>query len=150
MNKKINSGQSIFEVIIALAIITLILVSLVALAGISIRNSTFSRNRTNSTRVNQETLEWLRGERDTSWAEFTAKAATGTWCLPSLSWTDAQIGTCGQDQGSYVAGTIFRREITFSSISQTSIQVLVRVYWTDSQGEHETRATTNFTNWKNQ
>jgi len=149
MFRRRASGQSIFEVVVALAIITLILVSLVALAGISIRNSTFSRNRTSSTRINQETLEWLRGERDNDWIAFSAKAATGTWCLPSLNWAEAQIGACGSDAGSYV-NTVFRRELIFSSISATNIQVLVRVYWTDSQGEHETRATTNFTNWKNQ
>lgn len=145
-----QDGQSMFEVVVALAIMTLILVALVALAGISIRNSTFSKNRTSSTRINQETLEWLRGERDNGWPAFSQRASSGTWCLPDLSWAQAQIGTCGSDAASYVLGGVFRREIIFSSVSATNIEVLVRVYWTDSQGQHETRATTNLTNWKNQ
>ncbi|MEK7497937.1 MAG: hypothetical protein AAB656_03390 [Patescibacteria group bacterium] len=145
-----KKGQSMFEVVVALAIMTLILVALVSLAGISIRNSTFSKNRTSSTRINQETMEWLRGERDSGWAAFSQKALSGTWCLPALSWAQAQIGTCGTDSGAYIPGELFRREVVFSSVSATNIEVLVRVYWTDSQGQHETRATTNLTNWKNQ
>lgn len=147
LRKKLTSGQSLFEVVIALGVITIILVSLVILAALSISNATFSKNKTTATRLSQETLEWLRSERDSSWAVFANHAATPIWCMPTLSWSANFAGACAQ--GTTITGTILSRELTFSSLDPDTIQVVVRLFWTDSQGSHESRTTTNFTNWRN-
>lgn len=147
IKKRLSSGQSLFEVVIALGVITIILVSLIILAALSISNATFSKNRTLATRLSQETLEWLRTERDASWSAFVNHAATPIWCMPTLSWSANFAGPCAQ--GSTVTDTILSRELTFSTIDVDTIQVVVRLFWADSQGSHESRTTTNFTNWRN-
>lgn len=144
---KLQSGQSLFEVVIALGVITIILVSLIILAALSINNATFSKNRSLATRLSQETVEWLRVERDTSWNAFANHAATPLWCMPTLSWTAGGAGSCSSS--SVISGTILSRELAFSSIDANTIQVTVRLFWTDAQGGHESRTTTNFTNWRN-
>lgn len=144
---KLSSGQSLFEVVIALGVITIILVSLVILAALSISNATFSKNKTLATRLSQETLEWLRTERDTSWDTFVSHAATPTWCLTTLSWNSGFAGPCGV--ASTVNGTILSREVNFSIVDSNTVQVVVLLYWNDSQGSHESRTTTTFTNWRN-
>lgn len=144
-----NKGQSLFEVVIALAVITIILVSLVTLATLSIRNTSYSANRTLATRLTQQTIEWLRGERDADWNAFVSHTSIPIWCLSSLAWDPSFQGNCGSTNGSRVAGTIQKREVYFTS-GVNSVQALVRVYWADAQGDHESRTSTDFTNWRSQ
>ena len=146
---KNESGQSLFEIILALAITTLITVALVALTATSIRNTTFSKNKTLASRYSQEATEWLRGERDADFSAFETRALTPLYCFPSLSWSAASIGACSS--GQEIANTPFRREISFSSSlvnGKTLIQASVRVYWSDAQGLHEVRSVTNFSDWR--
>ncbi len=142
-------GQSLFEIMLALAISTLIVIALVALTSNAIRNSTFSKNKSLATRYSQEATEWLRGERDADFDAFKIRALTPLYCLPSLSWAEASIGACAA--GQEISGTIFKREISFSISSiggKTIIQAAINVHWTDSQGLHEVRSVTNFSDWR--
>jgi Tfp pilus assembly protein PilV len=144
-----EKGQSLFEVVMALALATIIVVGIVALAANSIRNADYSRDKTLATKYSEETIEWLRGERDADFAIFVNRAATQLWCLPSLSWTSASIGTCDSDE--IISGTIFKREVSFSSVlvsGKTVINTSVRVYWQDSRALHEVNTVTSFTDWR--
>ena len=145
---KYEKGQSLFEVVLALAVAALIIISIVALATISIRNANFSRNQSLATRYAQGAIEWLRGQRDEGWDAFTTRALTPLWCLKSLSWTDAIIGGCGSS--GFISDTIFKREISFTILDASSIDTEVKVYWQDAQGLHETKTVTTFTDWREQ
>ena len=140
------SGQSLFEVVLALGLIAMIIVTVVSLASVSIRNSSFSRYKSLATRYSQETLEWLRGERDSGWTTFVTHAQTPTFCFPSLSWALAKVGVCGADDK--ISGTPLKREIGFTIIDLENIETSVKVYWTDAQGYHESKSVTDFTNWR--
>ncbi len=142
-----ESGQSLFEVVIALGVMTIILVSLVILAALSINNATFSKNKTLATRLSQETIEWLRTERDTSWDAFATHAGTPTWCMPTLAWSAGYVGSC--TGSSYIQETILQRQLTFTIIDPNTVEASVRLFWVDAQGNHESRTTTQFTNWRN-
>lgn len=140
-----SQGQSLFEVITALAVITIIIVSLVALASGSIRNSDFSKDKALASRYSQEATEWLRKERDTNWANFSLQAATPTWCFPSLSWTEGSIGNCSEN---FISGTKFQRELYFNSVDTKTIEVEVVVFWEDSKGKHQVVSATTLTDWR--
>lgn len=149
-----EGGQSLFEIIMALAIATLIIVAIVALAATSIRNTTFSKNKTLATRYSQEAVEWLRGERDADWETFfDIRAANPLYCLKSLTWSDASIGACLD--GQEIANTAFKREVSFTRTTVTVgglpkdvVGAEIKVYWIDPQGIHETRTVTDFTDWR--
>lgn len=144
-----ESGQSLFEIVLALAITTLIIISIVSLTSTSIRNTTFSKSKTLASRYAQEATEWLRGERDTDFSAFETRTLTPLYCLPSLTWSSATIGAC--TSGQEIANTPFRREVAFTSSvinGKTLIQVSIRVYWSDAQGLHEVRSVTNFSDWR--
>lgn len=146
-----QKGQSLFEVVVALAIITLILVAIVALGTLSIRNVSFSRNQTLATRLAQTTVEWLRGERDKDWNTFKDRAVQAPtsaipFCFETLVWPSAPR-KCGS--GEKVAGTVFTREVYFPlSLDENSVQAEVVVSWSDAQGFHEAKSSTYFTNWR--
>ena len=144
-----EKGQSLFEIMLALAVVTLVIMAIVSLTSTSIRNTTYSKNKTLATRYSQEATEWLRGERDTDFTVFENRALTPLYCLPSLSWAAASIGACGA--GQLITDTPFKREVSFSisTVSgKTLVQAGVRVYWSDSQGLHEVRSVTNFGDWR--
>lgn len=144
---KNEKGQSLFEVVLALAVAALIIIAIVALATISIRNASFSRNQSLATRHAQEAIEWLRGQRDEGWDTFAIRALTSPWCLKSLSWPGA-VGGCGSSD--FIPDTIFKREISFIILDASSIDTEVKVSWQDTQGLHETKTLTTFTDWREQ
>jgi Tfp pilus assembly protein PilV len=144
---KFIRGQSLFEVVMALAIVTIIAVGIVSLSANSIRNANYSRDKTLATRYSEETIEWLREERDTDFTIFISRI--GTWCLPSLDWSSSSVGTCSS--GEEITNTVFKREVTLLSSlisGKTVIEATVKVYWEDSRAVHEVKTITNFTDWR--
>lgn len=136
---KHTSGQSMFEVIIALFIIAMIIVGVVSLTTISVSNSVFSRNKTLAGKYSQEAIEWLRSQREVNFSVFKTNA-TGTWCLSSLAFSSHSA--CG----SSITGTIFKRQVTFTVVTNpTIIKAEVTTSWDDSKGTHQAVSTTEFT-----
>lgn len=138
-----DKGQSFFEVIIALALISIVLITIVALASTSIRASVFSRNQTTAQRYTQQASEWLRAEKDADWTGFKVHANTPSWCLDSLYWLKS--GDCSEFD--LISGTIFIRSVTFTVNPDTSINTDLRTQWTDAQGTHTAATTIIFANW---
>ena len=156
--KKINKlffnlkGQSMYEVVLALAVISLVIVALIILATNSIRNTTFSKNQNVSSRYAQEAVEWIRDQRNSDPANFRSKVLTPTYCLNSLVWTN--IGACSSSE--LIGTTSFTRQVSFSTTSQNNqkgesvviINVTVTVSWTDGQGDHEVKSVTDFADFR--
>ena len=145
-----KKGQSLFEVVIALGVVTLITVGIVILTINSIRNSTFSKNKTLASKYAQEAIEWVRGEREKNSSEFLDNVVYGggVYCLDDLSWTN--VGVCVDE---YIAGTNLTREVLFTTslLSGKNItEAQVVVSWDDSQGYHEARSTTSFADSREQ
>jgi len=145
---KNEKGQSLFEVVLSLAVVTIVIVALIILVFHSIRNADYSRNQTLAATRSQEAIEWLRGERDAGWDAFQTRALTSShYCFSAgLSWSTAKIGGCGD--ADVIPDTALKREILLSIVDPTNIEAQVVVYWEDSQGLHEARSVTNFTDWR--
>jgi Tfp pilus assembly protein PilV len=148
-DNRLQRGQSLFEVVVAIAISALIVTAVVALATNSIQNSSFSRDKTIATNYVQETMEWLKQERDQNSDIFNVKAEFSrssdvTYCLDSLSWPVVPK-SCTSDE--VVVGTNFIRELTFPSCADPCpvdiVEAKVTVYWIDSKGVHEVTSSTN-------
>jgi len=144
--QSLESGQSLFEVVVAVGVFALIIAAIVGLATSSIRNTTFSRNNALATRYSQEAVEWLRTQRDTDWESFhtNASAVPPTYCLKDLSWAD--IDDC--DPQDAIAETTLFRQVDFSDVTDTSVTATITTSWTDSQGTHQVEISTEFTDWR--
>jgi Tfp pilus assembly protein PilV len=154
ISKATKLGQSMFEVVLAIAVISLIVVGVVVLSTNAVRNTSFSRNQTQASRYAQEALEWLRNQRNIDAAGFRSKVnATPNYCLdtlPSIASLN-NTGVCGTNE--FISGTIFRRQVTFSSTTQLNtkgesvviINAAVTAIWSDSQGSHQVRSSTDLT-----
>jgi Tfp pilus assembly protein PilV len=142
---KLIKGQSMFEVLVAIFIITLITVGVVVVSTTSVANSTFSRNSTLAGRYAQEAIEWIRDEKSTNITLFKTRIPQSIFCLDNLAWTNTNV--CGAAEYVNGSNSVFKREVrlTSSQISgKTIIQADVKVYWVDSKGTHEVSSSTNF------
>lgn len=155
------SGQSLFEVVVALAVISVVIVSLINVTTVSIRNTSFSRNNTVASRYAQEATEWLRGERDAGWNTFTTNAHnSSTYCLNGLSWNSGNCSTL-----EIIPATPFYRQVSFlcyinnpptpptppppcNNPAINIVEASVTVNWSDAQGSHVVSTPIQFTNWK--
>lgn len=160
--KKTNSGQSLFEVVVALGMIALLVIGLVGVSTSSVRNTSFSANTTTATNYGSDALQWLRNQSDTGWSTFENNVITNqAYCLDALGWTN--VGACTSSE--IISSTVFIRQVTFlCSVNKGStfpaatctagnrttinaIQANVTVSWTDSQGTHTVNLSDVFTNW---
>lgn len=134
-------GQSMFEVILALFIMSMVIVGIVSLSTRSVSNSSFSQNKTIAGRYSQEAIEWLRSQRDADFAVFKSKA-TGVYCLNTLSLTNTGVCTSSE-----LINNLYKRQVTFTAttVPNTIIKAEVVTTWVDSKGTHEAVSTTEFT-----
>lgn len=135
-------GQSLFEVVVAIAISALIIVGIVAMATNSIQNSSFSKNKTLAATYVQEASEWLRGQRDSDTNVFNTHVETPTWCFQDLSWN--LPGACGENNK--ITETQFTRQAVFTTTTvngKNLVESNVTVSWTDPKGIHQVSSSTN-------
>lgn len=150
-NKNFERGQSLYEVVFSLAIAALIVGAIVSLGAVSVRNSTFSRNKTIANRHLQETTEWLRKKRDTDWTTFNALATGNTYCLSQLTndLSGLVSGVCGS--GDYIQGTtLFYRQVILANAGVDTIRADMLISWEDSLGMHNVTSITLYTRWRDE
>lgn len=149
-NKKYQNqkGQSLFEIIVAITVVSIGMLAVVGLIRTSVSDADLSKNQNLANRKTQEALEWLRGERDTNWALFVAHGSDiGTvYCLDNLNFDNA--GECSASE--FISGTPLIRELIFvydlADANKASLEVVTK--WSDQTGEHDSRSTLVLTNWR--
>lgn len=143
--KNSDQGQSMFEVVLALFIITMIIVAVVIVSTNSISNSLFSRSKTQAARYSQEAIEWLRNERETNSDIFFTAINTQNYCLNTNPPNFSNTGVCNSNE--LILGTIFKRGVRFVKSTVTGksiINATVVTSWNDPKGYHEARSVTDF------
>jgi Tfp pilus assembly protein PilV len=150
MRKRRLSGQSLFEVMFAVAIASIIMMSVVALSKQTVSSSDFSRNNALASRYAQEAVDWVRSERDSDWSAFFTRAnANPTFCLEDLN----VVGWGGAPPCSNVTGTIFERSVVLTQVDLDSdpgvesVEAEVVVTWDDGKGAHRVSVISRLTNW---
>ena len=125
MKKRKNQGQSLIEVLTALAIAILVIVTLVAGVTYAIRNLTHAKNQALATQYAQEGIELARKARDES---------------PATFFTD---GSCNIEEPLGV----FSRE-RWCVLDGEMMDVRVVVSWSEGSKTHATTLETKLSNWR--
>jgi len=132
---KVTGGQSLIEMVVAIAVVVIVILALVAITTTSIRNAAFSRNQVLATKYAQGWIEEARGLRDSQ--PESSFFVDGSCTVP--------ISAAG----------IFNRSRTCNLTTEIidgqekkTMTVVVTVSWTDAQGTHKSELTTRLTNWK--
>jgi Tfp pilus assembly protein PilV len=125
--KNPSRGQSIIEVVVALALVALVVLGLVKVSISSINNSAFARDQRAATKYAQEGIESTRQCKEEDEVAFW-NSSCPVLAAPS--------------------NTKFTRQITYTQIEEGKMQIDVIVSWTDSKGQHESNLTTYLTKWE--
>jgi len=122
--KKQETGQSLIEVLAALAVVIIVILALIAVVTTSIRNATFAKNQSLATQYAQEAIEKVRVFRDEEPDSFFA-------------------GSCPSPE----TLTGFNQTISCQTEAEGRVKVIVTVSWTDAKGIHQSQLTTYLTKW---
>lgn len=142
-------GQSILEVILALAILAVIITGIVSLTSTSVNTSTYSKNVSQANRYADEAIEYVRKYKEfEGWTDFYTDITlnSGKWCMTDLSLA-INVECDLANSAHFISGTIFQRTLTAISVNSNSIDIDVKVTWTDDKGTHETKSSTTVSNW---
>ena len=141
---KNEEGQSIIEVVIAIGIVALVLVALVSAVTISVRNSTFSKNKSVATKYVNEGIEAVRSIRDNNWSNLTA--ADGT--TNGLQFTGGVWSFSGASDYPDSPTNTFTRTVDVScNVDNDSCDIDVAVEWISGSSTRSSGASTTFTRW---
>lgn len=164
---KLQSGQSLIEVLVALTIASVVIGALVVATIISIRNAQFSQNQLQATKLSQDGMEKVRIVRDRNlnvdlgggdqpfknlWG---VNLATTCGCYfkvvsiinPITSGSEYKLQAIGAAETDNLSGNFTRQIlITDSSTSFSSEKkVRVKVSWSDLSGSHDSHLETILT-----
>jgi Tfp pilus assembly protein PilV len=140
-------GQSLIEVVVAVGVMSLLLVSLLSLISLSIKNSRLAKDRTLAVQLAQEGVELMRAYRDYSWSEFNA-AVGNVYVLP-LNWTvEDGLSTPGCDETDFIIDAFFSRCVELSSGGIDGVEAGVTVSWQEGTQLKQTVQTTRLSLWE--
>lgn len=137
-----NSGQSLVEVVVGLALAILVLGGLINAVVTSLRNSNFAKSQAEATKLAQQRMEWIRINRDTyGWSSFP-KLITGVYTsggcynMSTPPVLNKFASSCASQNPQQISGSAFFEKITISDINCGGgdicrKQVTVSVFWTD-------------------
>lgn len=140
-------GQILLEVLWALVFGALVLLAMTnaVLGGLS--NTQLANSQNQATNFAQQALEIVRDIKNkSSWTEFVGTYATPspkTFCLPKND-TTPNSGSCAELDR---IDEFFKREIVFSQVSSSKVQVAVTVSWTSKDEVHKSELISVFTDW---
>lgn len=154
-------GQTLIEVVVAIAIATTVITALALASTNSIRNAQFSKNQAQATKLSQGAVEYLRSYRDRYGFEALKQCVTPASRYLILSGLDIpstfdtrtcywSVSSSGQSLGAFI------RYVGLTRRDLDTLVVDVSVDWTDSQGAHTkdsgnsgSKLQTVFTRWRN-
>lgn len=164
-----NRGQSLIELVVALGLLTVIITILSVTTITGLRNSQFSKNQSQATKLGQDGLEKLRAIRDRNYTvcgpgenikawnsiydtncpttpltcKYTLKTLPVGACVtpPSEIWLS---NNTNPPEEIVAEGVTFTRTITITDYKNDINQkeVNVKVSWTDLSGDHNSNLST--------
>ena len=140
-----NSGQTLFEVLVALGITVITIVALVKVSTISVGNASFARKQSQATQYAKRGMEYLRKLTvEKKWTDFTTLyLCTENSLVPLIIITDTSFSIsneCCVDKFDSI-GTCINDDCTGAS---PSCWAKVTVSWQDSHGIHSSELVTQF------
>jgi len=157
MERLLKNGQTLIEILIAVAIVVLVLVAVVSRVVEAVSSANFARNQALATRFAQEGIEWARSQRDLlGWSGLAVYiSGNQTYCVPNLSLSIKNITAGSCSPTGMIPGTIFLREVAFvysapGGGAMPFANVTATVSWQDRVGWHRSTQATRLSSWNSQ
>lgn len=136
-----NKGQTLIEVLVALAAIVVVTSAITVSVISALHNAEYSKTANLATQYAQQAMEQIKSMRNTDYANFAS--LVGNYCYAKactkLASTNDTSNPCWQKQGQYCLQNVdtFVREIGIEQTSPTcggvATKITVTVSWSDSK-----------------
>jgi prepilin-type N-terminal cleavage/methylation domain-containing protein len=141
------SGFTLVEVLVAVAIISIVFTTLASIVAISLRNTSINTKKIIGAHMSDALQEWIRGEKEEDWEAFTGKI--GIWCFndPSISGWQGSPGTiesCLYYSGNY--NFKYKRVVTISQSGEV-YKSKVEFYWKEGTAVNKVVNETYYSQW---
>jgi prepilin-type N-terminal cleavage/methylation domain-containing protein len=161
-DSQFKKGQTLVEVIVALAVVVLLVTGLIKGTVFSLKSNQNARARSVATKYVQEGIEIARKDRESSWYEFLT-LKNNTYCLDkgAITYKGAGLGPCTHTnitEGNPPINLTRKTTFTWYSSGDTispgvtsgpdMMRVLVTVTWYEGSALRTSQATTDFTRWR--
>jgi len=125
---RLNEGQSVIEVVVALSLVAIVILALVKVTISSIQNSSFARDQQTAIQYAQEGIENARRLKEQNEIEFWGKSGSEEETINK-----------------------FERTITYTPVTgeeNQKMEIQVVVTWENTKGTHQSDLSTYLTRWK--
>ncbi len=149
-----QAGQSIIEVLVAIAVVGVVLTTIASGLTYSVKNTAEARYRSVATALAQDAVEVFRRERSIlgweSFYEVFVGAPDQVYCFNTLPANSAAFvalseGACSA--GFQQVGTEFRRQVTVDPTGSI-LTVTVVVSWYDGDNQRSVQVQQDFQQWQ--
>ncbi len=132
MSHKFQKGQSLIEVLVALAASVAVVTAIAITVITSLSNVEFTKNQNLASQYSREGMEVVRKIAKDNWINFVASYKSLNYCLDQDASSLRVMGSegCGQNIGIFVRQIVVNQS---SAFCQNSVQVKSIVYWSDSK-----------------
>ena len=135
LNLRSQKGQSLLEVMVALAAASMIIAAVVGAVVSALNNEKYGTSQNQATQYAQEGLDILRNSSQADWNVFMTQS--GTYCLgENQPIPSPPAGSCGENIGHSIREIIIEHHrcgITPYPASPTNAQVTSIVKWSDGK-----------------
>jgi type II secretory pathway pseudopilin PulG len=172
-NKRLTTGFTLVETLVAIAIFSMSILSLMVVLGGGISDATYAKRKMTAAYLAQEGIEYMRNMRDTlalssetpgaGWDQFINELR-GASCNANGCYIDDQNGliSCGENpkcapllynssngKYNYTSGidSGFSRRIDADPISRYEIKISSTVFWSQGSGNYSVTFSENLYNW---
>ena len=141
-----KKGFSLIEVLVFVTVLSLVFVAAMAVVTYSLKTMKINEHKILASHYAEEAMEWVKGQKEDNWVEFTAHdAAAGTaiYCINGLDFIDA--AECGEF---YALGSpaIFKRELLLENVPDSAtpdrVDATVNVYWLEGGKDYNVSVST--------
>jgi Tfp pilus assembly protein PilV len=160
-----QKGQSLLELVVLIGVIVIVVTGMVATLVYGLKNSSFSQNQLQATKLAQEGLELMRTARQrncvvnvgafpyywspqlgqtTIWNQ-SAIFTGSTFFRVNLQATPCNVTSNASAESFSTVGP-FNRTITLTDLTQSQLRVTSIVTWTDPSGSHSSNLSTILAN----
>ena len=139
---------TLIEVLIFVTILSLFFVTAITITVVSLRNLKIQEHKILATRYAEELLEWLRGEKEADWNQFTTHS--GPYCFNSSPIPMSNWPTSGNCPPASFLNNLYKREVILTPQGSPPYQVNVSitVLWQELGQTYQVPINTVFTVWE--
>lgn len=145
-NRRIQSGQSLIEAVVAVGLVVVIATALISATTAGLKSGQSGKLRSKAVVLAQDGLELARKLRDSNWVVFESygTAPNNIKCLDSVGAWSTQSGSCPFDIDNNYARTVtFTWDNPNSRMKAGSV-----VSWNERSQVKSVTLTTYFTDWR--